>query len=260
MTIMNEYLRPNLRICVLAALAANRHVEGPVRLYEMGKVYLPRPNDLPDEAEMLCGVLSGSRDESSWQDMSSRSGGVVSFDFFDAKGVVEGLLSRLGANASYEPSSDKTLHPVKQAAIIVDGERIGVVGELHPAVTEAFDIAGPVYFFEVSLPALLPFVRGHRMFQPIPRFPAMLRDIALVVDAGTAYQKVVDIIKGFPLVEQVSLFDVYSGNQVPSGKKSLACRITYQSPSHTLTDEEVNKVQKRILDKLSRDLGATLRS
>jgi len=80
-----------------------------------------------------------------------------------------------------------------------------------------------------------------------------------VVDAATTYQKVVDVIQGFPLVEQVSLFDVYSGNQVPSGKKSLACRITYQSSSHTLTDKEVNKVQQKILDTLSRDLGAILR-
>jgi phenylalanyl-tRNA synthetase beta chain len=143
---------------------------------------------------------------------------------------------------------------VKQAAILIDGGQTGVVGEVHPAVLEAFNIPGPVYLFEISLPVLLPFVQGHRMFQPIPRFPAMLRDIALVVDAATAYQKVVDVIRGFPLVEQVSLFDVYSGNQVPSGKKSLACRITYQSLEHTLTDEEVNRVQQKILDRLSREL------
>ena len=260
MTIMHEYLRPNLRICVLTALATNKHAEGPIRLYELGKVYLPRTGELPDEMEMLCGVLGGPRDNPSWQGVSGGSGEAVLFDFFDAKGVVEGLLSRLGATAGYEPSTDETLHPVKQAAILVDGGQIGVVGELHPAVTASFDIPGPVYLFEISLPVLLPFTQEHRMFQPIPRFPTMLRDIALVVDAGTAYQKVVDVIKGFPLVEQVSLFDVYSGNQVPSGKKSLACRITYQSSSHTLTDEEVNKVQQKILDKLSRDLGATLRS
>ena len=260
MSIMHEYLRPNLRVCLMATLMTNRRVEGPVRLYEMGKVYLPRPDDLPDEVEMLCGVLSGPRREPSWQDMSAGSGEVVSFDFFDAKGVVESLLSRLGANASYQPSSDETLHPVKQAAIVVDGGQIGVIGELHPAVVEAFDMLGPVYLFELSLPALLPLTRERRMFQPIPRFPATVRDVALVVDAGTAYQQVVDIIEGFPLVEQVALFDVYSGDQVPPGKKSLACRIIYQSPGHTLTDEEVNRVQKRILDRLSRDLGATLRS
>ncbi len=260
MTILYEYLRPNLRTSVLTALATNRHVEGSVRLYEMGKVYLPRPDDLPDEAEMLCGVLSGSRDDSSRQGTSGRKDETASFNFFDAKGVVEGLLARLGTTARFELSTDETLHPAKQAAILVDGEQIGVVGEIHPAVTEGFDINGPVYLFEIGLPALLPFTQYHRMFKPIHRFPTMLRDIALVVDAATAYQKVVDIIEGFPLVEQVALFDVYSGDQVPPGKKSLACRVTYQSPSHTLTDEEVNKVQQKILAKLSRELGAVLRS
>jgi phenylalanyl-tRNA synthetase beta chain len=257
MTIMNEYLRPNLRTCVLTALTNNRHAEGPIRLYELGKVYLPRPDDLPDEVEMLCGVLGGPRSEVSWQ---AKANEAVSFDFYDTKGIVEGLLARLGFTAHYEPSTDETLHPAKQAAILVDGGQIGVVGELHPAVMEAFDVPGPVYLFEISLPELLPFTHEYRMFQPIPRFPSMLRDIALVVDAGTAYQKVVDIIEDFPLVAKVSLFDVYSGDQLPPGKKSLACRITYQSPDHTLTDEEVNKVQQRILDELSRELGATLRS
>ena len=260
MTIMYEYLRPNLRTSVLTALATNRHVEGPVRLYEMGKIYLPRPDDLPDEAEVLCGVVRGPRYEPSWQGVSAGSDEAVSFDFFDAKGVVEGLLSRFGVTAGYEPSTDETLHPVKQAVIQIDSEQIGVVGELHPVVLEAFDMPGPVYLFEISLPVLLPLTQEHRMLQPIPRFPAMLRDIALVVDAATTYQKVVDVIRGFPLVEQVALFDVYSGDQVPPGKKSLACRITYQSPDHTLTDDEVNKIQQRILDKLSRELGATLRS
>ena len=89
------------------------------------------------------------------------------------------MLSRLGATASYEPAGDETLHPVKQASIMVNGEQIGVVGELHPAVVESFDIRGPVYIFEISLPALLPFSQEYRMFKPIPRFPAMLRDMAL---------------------------------------------------------------------------------
>jgi phenylalanyl-tRNA synthetase beta chain len=195
MTLMHEYLRPDLRVCVLMALANNRHAEGPVRLFEQGKVYMPRTDDLPDEVEMLCGVLSGPRNEMSWLGASNNSSDeVVSFDFFDTKGIVEGLLSRLGATAIYEPASDEMLHPVKQAAIMVNGNRMGVVGELHPAVMEAIEIPGPVYLFEISLPALLPFAQERRMFQPIARFPAMLRDMALVLDAGTAYQKVVDVI------------------------------------------------------------------
>jgi hypothetical protein len=122
-----------------------------------------------------------------------------------------------------------------------------------------FDIGEPVYLFEIDVMALLPFVSEHRLFQPIPRYPATVRDIALIVDTVVTHQQAVDIIKGFSLVKEVAIFDVYSGKQVPAGKKSLAYRIAYQSPAHTLTDEEVNKVQERILKRLSQELGATLR-
>ncbi|GAI54749.1 unnamed protein product, partial [marine sediment metagenome] len=180
--------------------------------------------------------------------------------FFDAKGIVGGLLSRLGVEASFEQCSDESLHPVKQAAIAIDNNRLGVIGELHPKVAEAFEIFGSVYLFEINLTALLPFTIGHKLFQPISRFPAIVRDIALVVDSRVAHRQVQDIIGGFPLVSQVAIFDVYTGGQLPPDKKSLAYRITFQSPSHTLTDEEVNKVQQQILDKLSKQLGASLRS
>ena len=98
------------------------------------------------------------------------------------------------------------------------------------------------------------------MFQLIPRFPSTVRDLALVLDAEITHQRVHDIIRSFPLVSEVTLFDVYSGAQVAPGKKSLAYRVVYQSPTHTLTDEEVNKVQRQILDRLASELGATLRS
>ena len=255
MTADQEYLRPNLRANLLAALSANRrHEEGGIRLFELGKVYLPHPKDLPDEPEMVCGILSGSRLEKSWQVEDDL------LDFFDAKGVVEGLLSQLGVEASFEECSDESLHPNGQAAIVVAGNRVGVVGELHPKVAQAFEISGAVYLFEINLAALLPFTIGHKMFQPIPRFPAIVRDMALVVNAEITHQKVQDIITSFPLVNQATIFDVYAGEQVPPGKKSLAYRVTFQSPTHTLTDEEVNQVQQQILDKLSSELGATLRT
>jgi phenylalanyl-tRNA synthetase beta chain len=255
MTADQEYLRPNLRANLLAALSANRRYEdGSIRLFELGRVYLPRPKDLPDEPEMLCGLLSGPRLEKSWH------GGEELINFFDAKGVVEGLLDQLGAEASFEKCSDESLHPGKQAAIVIAGNRRGVVGELHPKVLEAFEIPGTACLFEIDLTALLPFTTSYRMFQPIPRFPAIDRDIALVVDAEVSNQEVQDIIKGFSLVNRVTIFDVYTGGQLPPGKKSLAYRITFQSPTHTLTDKEVNKVQPQILDKLSQKFGATLRS
>ncbi|MFB0559128.1 MAG: phenylalanine--tRNA ligase subunit beta, partial [Dehalococcoidales bacterium] len=243
--------RPNL----LAALAANRrHEEGGIRLFELGRVYLPRPEDLPSEPEMLCGLLTGPRFEESWH------GGEDSVDFFDAKGVVEGLFRRLGVEASFEPCRDESLHPAKQVAIAIEGKRLGVIGELHHKVVDAFEIPGKVYLFEINLTALLSFTLGHKLFQPISRFPVIVRDIALVVDVGVAHRQVQDIITGFPLVTQVVLFDLFTGGQLPPDKKSLAYRITFQSSSHTLTDDEVNKVQQKILDKLSAKLGATLRS
>ena len=121
-------------------------------------------------------------------------------------------------------------------------------------------ISDSVHLFEINVTTLLPFTVGHKMFQPIPRFPATVRDIALVIDTGITHQQIQDVIRSFPLVSQVTIFDVYSGEQVPPGKKSVAYRIVYQSPTHTLTDEEVNKVQQQIMDKLSSELGATLRT
>jgi len=255
MTAEQEYLRPSLRANLLAALSANRrHEAGSIRLFELGRIYLPQPKDLPSEPEMVCGLLSGPRFEESWH------GGDEALDFFDAKGVVEGLLSQFGVEASFEPGDDESLHPAKQAAIVIEGKRLGVIGELHPKVAEAFELSGAVYLFEINLTALLPFTTGHKLFQPIPRFPAIVRDLALVVDAGVIHRQVQDIIMGFPLVTQVALFDVYAGGQLPAGKKSLAYRITFQSPSHTLTDDEVSKVLEQILAKLSAELGAILRS
>jgi len=255
MTAEQEYLRPNLRANLLAAIEANRrHEDGSLRFFELGKVYLPRPGDLPDEREIVCGVLIGSRLEESWR------GKKETLDFFEAKGVVEGLMNQLGVEANSEKSRDESLHPNKQAAIIVDSKRVGVIGELHPKVLEAFDLSETVYLFEIDLTDLLPFTLGHKRFQPIPRFPAVVRDIALVVDAAVTHQKIQDIIKSFPLVVRVTLFDVYTGEQVPPGKKSLAYRIAFQSPTHTLTDDEVSKVQQQILDKLYQELGATLRA
>lgn len=254
MTTEREYLRLNLRANLLAAFSANRrHEDGGIRLFELGKVYLPHHNDLPDEPEVLSGILGGSRFEKSWQGKDEL------LDFYDTKGVVEGLLNHLGMTANFEKGRDESLCLGKQAAIVVGGSKLGVVGELHPKVLEAFEISELVYLFEINLIALLPFTSGYKTFQSTPRFPAIVRDMALIVDSGIPHQRVLDIITSFPLVDQVTLFDVYAGNQVPQSKKSLAYRITFQSPAHTLTDEEVNEVQQQILDKLSSELGAILR-
>ncbi len=255
MTVEQEYLRPTLRVNLLTTLAANRrHEEDGIRLFEQGRTYLPRSGDLPEEPEVVCGVLGGERREPGWQD----GGGKL--DFYDAKGIMEGLLKRLGVEARFEESDDASLHPARQAAVITGGKKTGVIGEVHPVVAEAYEIEETVFLLELNLSELLTETAGHRMFEPIRRYPATVRDIALIVDNDIRHQQVLDIIQSFPLVTQAAIFDVYSGGQVPEGKKSLAYRITYQSANHTLTDEEVDRVQRQILSKLSHQLGATLRS
>ncbi|TET14742.1 MAG: phenylalanine--tRNA ligase subunit beta, partial [Dehalococcoidia bacterium] len=256
MTLEQEYLRTNLRAGLLAAFSANEKREhNSIRLFEVGKVYFPRGDDLPEEREMLAGVLGGPKFDRSWLS------GEDMLDFFDAKGVLETVFSRLQVVASFEPVEDPNLVPGRTAEIVVNGQKVGVLGEVHPRTAGAFDISSqPVSLFEVDLEKLLSFVGAVLTYQPIPRFPGIVRDLALVMDTGLAASKVQGIIQSFPLVSQVTLFDVYSGDQVPGGKKSLAFSIRYQSLQRTLTDEEVDGTQQEIVERLQRELGATLRS
>ncbi|HXY74240.1 MAG TPA: phenylalanine--tRNA ligase subunit beta, partial [Dehalococcoidales bacterium] len=254
MTQENEYLRPSLRPNLLGAVAINKaFIDDGLRLFEMGKVYLNKEADLPDEPDMLCGILAGKRAPRSWQGESAN------FDFFDAKGVVETLLGQLGINAKFELSQDESLHPARQVSVIIDGKQVGVVGEVHPAVAGHFEIPDTAFLFELNVKSLM-LHTGYKQYQALTKFPATVRDIAIVVDADVPNQKAIDIIKVVGLVTDVALFDVYAGNHVAAGKKSLAYRITYQSPTRTLTDDEVNNVQKAILKRLGNELGATLRS
>lgn len=255
MTAEGEYLRDNLRATLLAAFAANRRFEdGSIRLFEVGKIYLKRNKDLPDERDNLCAVMGGLRFEKSWQDKDQL------LDFFDAKGLVEAIFQRYGLVPKFEIGQDASLHPNKQATIILEDTKIGVIGEAHPKVLSAFEITEPVFLVELDLKSLVDFAIRQRNYQPVPRFPAIVRDMALIVDNDITHEKTKATIQNFPLVEQVEIFDVYSGGQLAPGKKSLAYRISYRSPAHTLTDEEVNQVQQQILVRLNADLKAVLRS
>jgi phenylalanyl-tRNA synthetase beta chain len=250
-----EYLRTSLRAGLLATLAHNQKFEqAGIRLFEIGRVFLPQGKDLPEEKEILCAVLSGARAELSWRADKEP------LDFFDTKGVVENILNQLGLKASFENSDDEDLFPGRGANIIVDDDRIGIVGELHPKVAQAFELSNTVCLIEVDLEKLLTKITGIKEYQSIPRFPSVTRDIALVIDEQASYRTVENIIQSFPLVTKVALFDLYRGEQIPEGKKSFAIRIVYQSPSHTLTDEEVDQTQEQMLARLHQELGATLRN
>jgi phenylalanyl-tRNA synthetase beta chain len=256
MSTEQEYLRTSLRPGLLATLASNeKHEKDGIKLFEVGRVYLPRAHDLPEEREMLVGILGGPRLERSWLS------GEDTLDFYDAKGIVETIINRLKVKASFKPAEDQTLLAGKTAEIIVGGERVGVVGEVHPKTAALFEISTqPIILFEIDLVKLLSSTAAVYRYRPIPRFPGNSRDIALIVDNSLAASRVQEVLESFPLVDQVTLFDVYVGEQVPPGKKSLALSVRFQSPERTLTDEEVNQAQQQIIDRLQRDFGATLRS
>jgi phenylalanyl-tRNA synthetase beta chain len=251
-----EYLRTSLQPGLLAHLAANQKYEDAgIRFFEIGKVFLARGDDLPDEREILAGIMSGSRVAQSWFGETSL------LEFFDAKGVVETVLARLGIEATFEPVTEQSLHPGRAARVMVGQTAVGVIGEVHPSVAESFDLLPqPVAIFELELEKLLECAKFRGRFRPISRFPRSLRDIAVVVDTKVPAKRITEIIYGLPLVNQVNLFDLYMGELVPPGKKSLAFRISYQSADHTLTDEELETVEQKILFQLSEQLGATLRS
>jgi phenylalanyl-tRNA synthetase beta chain len=246
-------LRTSLRPGLLSTVAQNQKHQDTIRVFEMGRVYLAREEELPQEQEQLAIVLSGHRGEQFWKERETE------LDFFDAKGLAESLFRRLELEPVFQPSQDPGLHPAQQADMLIDGIRMGTVGQVHPRVAEAFDLSENTYLIELEPAHILPLTLAPHQYRPLPRFPGIVRDIALVVDQEVAAQKLQQIIQGSPLVSQVSLFDVYTGPQVSSGKKSLAYRIVFQSPARTLTDDEVDRAQQKILDRLRRELGAFLR-
>ena len=249
-----ECLRTSLRGSVLEVIARNRRREQlPVRVFELGRVYIPRGNDLPDERETLCVLLSGTEEAMSWHHGERR------IDFYDAKGVAELILLKTGVSAQFQPSTEEGLFPGRQAEILVDGVRIGVVGQLHPTVSGSFGVDSDMFVVEFDGPLLMERSMMSPEYEPLSRYPYSERDIAIVVDKSVEYENVADIIYDFPLVTRASLFDVYQGEQIPAGKKSFAIKLVYQAADRTLTDSGVNEVQAKLLARLESGVGAVLR-
>jgi phenylalanyl-tRNA synthetase beta chain len=230
-----------------------------VAIFEVGRVYLPvQGQTLPEEPRRLGIVMTGPREERSWLEGQDRS----AMDFFDLKGVVEILLTRLGLGGTLKPDEHDAFHPGRCARVSVDGEDVGVMGELHPLVREAFELPDqPICALEFDLDALLAPWGASREMTPLSTHPPVYEDLAVVVDEDIPAVRVRNLIArtGAPLLRSVALFDVYRGAQVGTDKKSLAYRLTYQADDRTLTDEEVADVRSGIVQRLEETLGATLR-
>ena len=256
-----EYMRTSLRSNVLNTLSYNRRIaqgDG-IRIFEVGRVYIPKPEakerDLPDELEMLVGVVSGPRFTASWAAEEADMG------FFDAKGALEYALGKLGVEATYEPSEDSIMQPGRTARVRAGGVELGVIGEVRSGVLESFDLdAHPAAMFEVSLDALLSVTSGgQQTYTASSRYPESYRDLALVVDMDVPAARIRGIIDRHALVVGSTPFDVYTGEGVAEGRKSVAFRVVFQSDRSTLTSEQVDRFQGDIMRQLRRELNAELR-
>ena len=256
MSAEQEYLRTSLRGSILSTLAANQHhLREGLTLFEVGSVYLRRPGDLPLERETLVGVMAGPRSTETWL---SNEG---TMDFYDAKGILETCLEQLRAPYTFSPSEDPSLLTGRCAAVAVDGTYVGVLGEVHPQVLERLSIdVAPVILFELDMNALLPFVPADpHKYSSLARYPGANRDLALVLDQDVPASRVQELVERHPLVARAILFDVYQGEGMPAGKRSLAYRLLLQVADRTLSGPEVSQATDEILATLHRDVGATLR-
>lgn len=249
-------LRRSLIGGLLAAWRTNRSQGvASVSAFTIGKVFWR--DEASREAWRLAGILAGNRPEAGL-------GTAAAVDFADARGVVENVLDRLHLleRAAWAPlAGEGPFHPGRSAAISVDASPIGVLGALHPDVEAELGVEGPHWLFELDLEGMLAYVPRHVFFQELPRFPAVIRDLAVMVDEGFASDRLIRFVRqaGQSLVEEVGLFDQYAGAPIPAGKKSLAYSISYRAADRTLTDEEVNRVHAELTAAIAAALPVELR-
>jgi phenylalanyl-tRNA synthetase beta chain len=227
-------------------------------IFELRRVYLPKPGqELPDEPLFLAGVLTGRREVAGWNQ------GAEQVDFFDAKGVVENIIKDFNvAAALFSAENIETFyHPGKACNIVLGDETAGSIGELHPDVLENFAIDQNVYYFEIDFEKLLKNSREAISVAPPSRYPDSTRDIAMLIADEVSFKMVLESVTGLKIkeIEDVDIFDLYKGEHIPSGQKSIAIRVRYRSNEKTLTDDEVARLHERVVKHLLNALKVTIR-
>ena len=254
-SVMRTTLIPGL----LQVVCHNAHRQNSdLKLFELGRVFFPREGqDLPEEMETISGVLSGLREEETWSKPKAEC------DFFDLKGALETLLESLGVtDYQFLPEADEPfLRPRNACRVEVNKRSVGIMGEAHPDVTAAFEVKQKLFLFELNFQSLVESCKESRSFEPLPRFPSVTRDLALIVDDKIAAGDLLDSLweANSGLIAEIKIFDLYRGKPIPSGAKSLAFRIKYQRDDRTLTDAEVNEFHRKMIELLANRHGAILR-
>lgn len=229
-----------------------------LKLFELKKVFLLREGEgLPKEVKYIAGLAMGVDRDHHWA-LSPRL-----IDFYDIKGCIEDLFEVLQIRGiKFDRAEDiPYLHPGKASKISFGKEVLGVLGEIHPQVLGHYEIQGKVYLFEIDFEQMVKYAEEGRRFRPLPKFPAVYRDLSIVVDNALEVEKVGEAIWALqqPLIDEVNLFDVYRGAPIPEGKKGISYRIRYQSNDRTLTDAEVNNHHEKVISRLRGVFQAELR-
>ena len=248
-----------LRTTLLPSLLENaqhnrNHQIDTIALFEIGSVFIH--NGAEKEPERVTGILAGQIGDGVYSNPYREP------DFYDIKGVMEGILEVCGiVDYTLEKTDAPTFHPGRNAAVLSSNRQIGIFGEAHPEVLENYDLPYKAYLFDFDMEALVDAAIFAKRFEPIPVYPKVERDLAIVVDKAVLSDMPTGLIyaTGGELVESVRLFDVYEGEQVPEGKKSLVYAITYHSATETLTDKAVNALHDKVVKRLNQELGAELR-
>jgi len=253
-------MRRTLLAGLIETAASNSRHTDRLAFFEMGHVFLPIPGeDLPAEPTRLGILMAGARTPIGWQ-----PGDRSPMDFFDVKGVVEELADALAVSGvTFEPAQYEALHPGRTARVLIQGEPVGWIGEVHPAVAERFDVKGQsVVVAELDVAPLLARSVDRNPTRPVPVYPPIKEDLAFVLDRSVPVARVREVIveAGGPTLASALLFDEYSSEQVGAGKRSLAFSLTYQAPDRTLTDADARTIRERIVQALTTEIGAVLRS
>jgi phenylalanyl-tRNA synthetase beta chain len=228
-----------------------------LKIFELKRVFHPQDGRLPNESKVLAALAAGFDKDPDWTSAPRP------VDFYEIKGCVEDLLDTLQVRGvSFQRVEDiPYLHPGKAMKVWVCEEPLGVLGEVHPQVLDHYEIHGMASLFEINFGLLITRAGEERRFRALPKFPAIYRDLSLVVDRTVEAGKVVEAIRGLhqPYIEEVSVFDVYMGIPIPKGRKGISYRIRYQAGDRTLTDEEVNEYHGKVISRVREIFGAELR-
>lgn len=246
------YMRTTLVPAVIEAAKRNIAQQNKdLWLFETANVYEPKAlplTEVPHERPMACGIMMGKVTEAAWNQAQRDT------DFYDVKGVVDGLLAKLGLTQyDIQPSSESYYHPGVSAHYTVNGVTIANYGELHPQVVKNFDLSGKVYMFEIDLEAVLSIIVPPFRYQSFSKFPGTSRDLAIVAPVSVTSGDIVALIKdhGGEYLESVSIFDVYEGEHIEAGYRSLAYNLQFRSMDGTLNDEDIDGAIQAIIDALA---------